>query len=384
MTRLLSAMLLLVFAAALPAIAQQAAVSDLRVAQPDVIPIPPPPNGAFDEQPLEEPVVDESGDDAPPADDATPDQPAKPVEPGVLRFHLMDGTVITGKLTTDTLPVSTEFGDLSVPITKIVSFAPGLQSHPEINKTINTLIKQLGDPQAKVRDKAQASLIAYGPGLVSELQTYADDPDAERKVRIATITEELLAVEEDEFTQDDSPSVSLRRLDEVVTQRFTIAGKIEQDTFNIASKFGELTVKLADITAVEIVSTDKPEVRRTVAVTGMDMTCRGYKKTGIRVNRGDRILISADGRVTMSPWGSNSVSTPDGNPQSGMYKGKIPMGALAGRIGDSGEEMLIGSKKSFVAKKSGVLQLGFAMQQNWANYQFPGEYKVRVRVVPAN
>jgi len=27
--------------------------------------------------------------------------------------------------------------------------------------------------------------------------------------------------------------------------------------------------------------------------------------------------------------------------------------------------------------------LGFAMQQNWANYQFPGEYDVRIRVVPA-
>ena len=84
----------------------------------------------------------------------------------------------------------------------------------------------------------------------------------------------------------------------------------------------------------------------------------------------------------MSPWGSNSVSGPDGIPQNGMYNGKIPMGALAGRIGDSGEELLVGSKNTIVAKKSGVLQLGFAMQQNWSNYQFPGEYKVRVRVVP--
>ncbi|MFK7788891.1 MAG: hypothetical protein AB8C95_05265 [Phycisphaeraceae bacterium] len=317
-----------------------------------------------------------------PADEPTP--APKPAEPGVLRFHLMDGTIITGKLTAETLPVSTEFGELTVPIQSIASFAPGLSSHAEIDQTITALIKDLGNPDAKTRDKAQAQLLAYGPGLLAELQAYASDPDAERKVRIATIMEELYTVETDAFDMEQGPSISLTRLDQVVTERFTIAGKIKQDTFIIASKFGELTVKLGDIKAVERMSSEKPEMRRTVEVSGMDMTCKGYKKTGIRVNRGDRIIITAEGRVTMSPWGSNSVSSPDGVAQNGMYNGKIPMGALAGRIGDSGEELLIGSKNSFIAKKSGVLQLGFAMQQNWANYQFPGSYKARVRVVPAN
>jgi hypothetical protein len=295
----------------------------------------------------------------------------------------MDGTIITGELTSTALPVSTEFGDLSVPIEAIVSFAPGLGSHPKIDQEITKFINQLGSPDAKTRDKAQAALLGYGPGLLPELEEHANDPDAERKVRIATITEELLSVEQDGFEAEQGPVIALTRLDQVVTKRFTVAGKIKQDTFTIASKFGELTVKLADIKGVQRVSNNKAETRKTVAVTGMDMTCKGYKKTGIRVNRGDRIIISAEGRVTMSPWGSNSVSGPDGIPQNGMYNGKIPMGALAGRIGDSGEEMLIGAKKSFVAKKSGVLQLGFAMQQNWSNYQFPGEYKARVRVVPA-
>ena len=312
----------------------------------------------------------------------TPDPDEKP-EPGVLRFHLMDGTIITGKLTTKALPVSTEFGDLTVPIDAITSFAPGLDSHPRIDQTITTLIEQLASPDAKTRDKAQSELLSYGPNLLPELQNYADDKDAERKVRIATIMEELYSVENDGFMIDDGPSVSLVRLDHVVTDGFTIAGKIKQDTFNIESKFGELTVNLADIKGVERLSTQKPEIRKTLAVSGMDMTCKGYKKTGIRVNRGDRIILSAEGRITMSPWGSNTVSGPDGVPQNGMYNGKIPMGALAGRIGDSGEEMLMGSDKSFVAQQSGMLNLGFAMQQNWANYQFPGEYDVRIRVVPA-
>ena len=354
----------------LPAIAQEVAAQDGEA--------------VVDLVPSTAPVPDtETATSTPDKPTSETPAPADKPEPGVLKFHLMDGTIITGKLATDTLPISTEFGELVVPIDSIASFAPGLSSHPKIDKTIQKLISELANPDAKTRDKAQSKLLAYGPGLLDELNQFANDPDAERKVRIATITEELLSIETDEFDQETGPTVSLTRLDHIVTPRFTIAGKITQEQFTITSKFGELAVKLADIKGVERMSVKKADIRKSLAVSGMDMTCRQYKKTGIRVNRGDRIIISAEGRITMSPWGSNSVSTPDGVPNNGMYNGKIPMGALAGRIGDSGEEFLVGSKKTFVAKKSGVLQLGFAMQQNWANYQFPGEYKTRIRVVPA-
>lgn len=371
----LSLLAMILVTLAVPATAQnvaepaEAVLGEIVLTQDEPIPVPEP-EAPTTEEPTEQPTPEPT-----PADE-TP-------KPGVLKFHLMDGTIITGQLTTKSLPISTDFGDLVVPMEAIASFAPGLGSHPEIDKTINQFIAQLGSPDAKTRDKAQAQLLSYGPGLLPVLQEYTNDPDAERKVRIATITEELMGLDPDDFDAASGPTVSLNRLDHIVTERFTIAGQIQQKTFTIASKFGELTVQLKDIKSVQQMTTDKPETRKTVAVSGMDMTCRNYKKTGIRVNRGDRIIISAEGRITMSPWGSNSVSGPDGMPNNGMYKGKIPMGALAGRIGDSGEEFLVGSKKSFVAKKTGVLQLGFAMQQNWANYQFPGEYKTRIRVVPA-
>lgn len=322
-----------------------------------------------------------------PAAVETTEQPApKPAveqaPPGTLRFHLMDGSIITGKLETDTLPIKTEFGDLIVPITKIDSFAPGLDSHPKLDQKIGELIKQLGAPDAGMRDQAQAELIGFGKGLIHELSQYADDSDAERKVRIATITEELFG-QEDSFGIEAGPSVSLVRLDTIVTAQFTVAGSIQQETFNIQSKFGKLEVKLADIKAAERLTSQAPEIRRSVDVSGTDMAGRNMKNTGIKVNRGDRIIISAEGQITMSPWGSNTITGPDGMPNNGMYTGNIPMGALAGKIGDKGEEFLVGSKSSFVAQRSGTLYLGFAMQSNWANYNFPGKFEARVRVVPA-
>lgn len=358
--------------------AEEAQVLELLADELQAIPAPPliePADGV--------PVQPDEPDQAKPEEPTTPPvAPPKPVaDPGTLTFHLMDGTVITGKLETQNLPIKTAFGDLVVPITAIHSFSPGLASHKDLDKKIQQLITQLGDADAKRRDKAQAELMTFGPGLVTELQRHAKDPDAERKVRIATIIEELFANQDDE-EEGGGTGVSLARLDTIVTEHFTVAGEIKLQTFNIRSKFGKLVVRLADIKSAQRMAEQSPETRRKIEVRGTDMAGTNYKKSGIRVNRGDKVIINAEGRITMTPWGNNSVSSPDGIAQNGMYKGNIPMGALAGRVGEGGEEFLVGSKSSFVAKKSGMLYLGFAMQPNWANYQFPGQYEVRIRVVP--
>src|SRR5436305_1919968 len=43
----------------------------------------------------------------------------------VLRVHLMEGGVISGKLSVNSIMVETDFGKLEVPVSKIVSFMPG-------------------------------------------------------------------------------------------------------------------------------------------------------------------------------------------------------------------------------------------------------------------
>jgi hypothetical protein len=135
------------------------------------------------------------------------------------------------------------------------------------------------------------------------------------------------------------------------------------------------------------VARPEPEVRQiTVAVEGDHKAMIAHKKTGLRVNRGDRVFIQADGKITMTPWGSNAFSIPDGMPNYGWYQSdganQIAMGALVARIGNDGPIFLIGSKKDFVAEKSGTLELAFAIQHGYSNSQFPGQYKVRIRIEP--
>lgn len=310
---------------------------------------------------------------------------AAQVSPGTLRFYLMDGSVLTGTLAVDTLPIETEFGNLVVPIESIERFAPGLQSHPDLEKQINALIQQLGHDDAGRRDAAQAQLINFGPGLIDELRTHMDTPDAERKLRLEAVIEGLYEQQMDSMSMDQGPQApqpSLVRLDEITTDAFTMAGQITQEQFEIRSKFGNLNVALGDIMAAERITSVLPEVRRSIEIKGSDIAGMNYKNTGIRINRGDRVIIQADGQITMTPWGRNTVSGPDGMPNNGMYNGNIPFGALCGRVGDSGEEVMIGSRSNFTAQRAGTLYLGFAMQANWANQQFPGTYNVRIRVIP--
>ncbi|MEM1356233.1 MAG: hypothetical protein AAGC44_11175 [Planctomycetota bacterium] len=320
-------------------------------------------------QPLPEPVI--------------PDQPAPP---GTMRFYLMDGSVLTGTLAVDTIPIKTEFGDLVVPIESIERFAPGLQSHPELQAKIAALIEQLAHRDAGRRDAAQSQLVGFGPGLIEELRGYLGTDDAEQKLRLEAVLEALYEQQMDpmsEIGDNNQPKPSLVRLDEIETQSFTMAGQITQEAFQIQSKFGKLDVALGDIMSAQKLTTSVPEVRRSLEVSGRDFAGINYKNTGIRINRGDRVVIQADGQITMSPWGRNTVTGPDGMPQNGNYAGNIPMGALCGKIGDGGDEMLIGSRSNFVAQRAGTLYLGFAMQSNWTNQNFPGKFNVRVRVVPA-
>lgn len=400
MQRFLSLLLILMIAAAIPAFAQDATrAAPLQPAQQaqaealvEDIEVIAGPNGTatLRLQPAAQPVDPNDlteGDEAvvDETTEAAPEAPAAEELPeGTMRFHLMDGSILTGTLAVDSLPVDTEFGRLVVPIDSIQSFSPGLNAHPLLAQRIDNLIQQLGSANAAERDRAQAELISFGPDLVAELEQYREDPDDERKLRINAVLEELHGMRDDPMAFDESDAgPSLARLDQIVTDGFTIAGSIAIETFEIQSKFGMLTVNLGDIESAGIVTSDVPEVRRTVEVTGTHMTRVSEVNTGIRLKRGDRVIIRAEGQITMSPWGNNAIATPDGCGQCGNYAGNIMMGALLGRVGDNGSDILVGSSHTFTADRNGVFYLSFALQPNWGRQQFPGKFTVRIRVIPA-
>lgn len=331
---------------------------------------------------------------ASPAAGQAPASPAAPVTPGppptgAVRVYLMEGSVVSGALSVQAVTVRTEFGTLEIPVDRLKSLTPGLASHPQLQKRIGRLIQQLGSNDAAERDQAQRELADFGSMIRSQLEPFREDQDAERRSRIEKILEELETQDEqedDEETLASVPKPSLIAEDTVETDRFTVVGTIAPDSFRVETPFGPLTVALKDIRYVARETDAKPGVRSRLAVDATNLPQIGLKDTGIRVQRGDRLLITASGQIVMAPWGNNVTSGPDGAGQNvPVYTATIPSGALMGRIG-RGEEFLVGSRYDVTVKASGTLFLGVAMTHQFANqgYTFPGTFDVRVRVNPAD
>jgi hypothetical protein len=83
--------------------------------------------------------------------------------------------------------------------------------------------------------------------------------------------------------------------------------------------------------------------------------------TGVLLDAGDRVTITATGTVNTLPPDSGSIATPNGNSSPCTSACQLPsahFGALIGKIGPSGPWFLIGSSRIFTADRSGVLVMG--------------------------
>jgi len=90
-----------------------------------------------------------------------------------------------------------------------------------------------------------------------------------------------------------------------------------------------------------------------------DNTANGWTNSGLVVRRGQRIRVSASGRINL---GAGRVSTPAGVPAiADNYKlmRSYPTGGLIAVIGDDNDDFIfIGPRREFVAQRDGVLFLG--------------------------
>jgi hypothetical protein len=296
---------------------------------------------------------------------------------GDLKITLMDGSVLAGKLSVADLTIDTRFGTLKVPIAQIQSFAPGLKSHPDFEKKIDDLVNDLAADAFTDREKAQQELMKIGPVLKPEVERQLKGAQAEKQMRLQKLVEDF----ESEREEDADTSMDWTRDDVIVTPGFTIVGHISTSQFAVQSNYGTLQVKLSDVRMARRDSAEPEEIHKTFAVSGNVMNNHSFFAPGVRLARGDQVTITAGGTVTMSPWGNNAQSGPDGARNYGvMQPGNIPTGTLIGRVG-GGEPFKVGSKFSFTATKPGPIDFSIAIPGEYSGNSFPGEYEVKIRIV---
>lgn len=301
------------------------------------------------------------------------------VKPNEIRLHLNDGSVVTGELAVSELLVTTEFGPLTVPVSRIQSVRPGLDSYPELSEKLTQLVQQLGDENYESRELAQKELMAYGIVLKNFIASMDEASDSELKRRLDTIKKAIAELEDLDDGESEEPAWISG--DTVVTDHFTIVGKIQSDEFSLASKYGDLKIKLSDVKFGTRQWGTRDPVSVSMSVNAQNFVQRNPASTKMRVQRGDRVVIKVEGTLYLSPW--DETASPDGVAQYGTYMGKFPVGAVLVRFG-KGEWQMVGRDQSLTADRDGPIEFAVAMMDNFVQngYEFPGEYKIKLRVEP--
>jgi len=312
----------------------------------------------------------------------------EPRNPREMRLSLWDGSIMSGDIGTSNLHVKTQFGMLEVPVSSIVIMRPGLDSLTGLRQEIEVLVEELGDRDFKKREQAVQRISQMGPMWRDYLAGLNDGGSAERKKHLQHLVAQFsddLENQLDGFGAEGGPQ-SLGKHDTITTKEFTIVGSVQEQDFDITTRFGMLRVQLADIQSADRQwMLDSVTIRKSVDVSATGFFQTQPAGTGIRVRKGDRISIRATGSVQWTSWG-NLASGPEGITNHGQWNA-MNCGMLAARIGKSDEYIPVGADHDFVAAQDGELILGIAMQDNYAaqqGYQWNGDYKAKVVVVSGN
>jgi len=178
---------------------------------------------------------------------AAPPKAPSPADPGRLRFCLVDGSVVTGRLAGGRLLVATDSGRTEVPAAGMLGFTLGVDSRPELATRVQTLIRALGKDNWRQREKAQKELIEIGPCLRPVIEAYADDGDAERRVRLAAILQAYTRWEKDHPDALITATRPIRPRSEVRTCSGVLAGHVLDRQLKIDSPYGPVTVEVAQV-----------------------------------------------------------------------------------------------------------------------------------------
>ena len=290
-----------------------------------------------------------------------------------ITFAMRDGTLFRGKIDVKTFEVDTLYGKLAVPATDVIRIRIGKNSNRDLKDRIDKLVADLANKDFRIREEAQKELAKLGKMAYAELDAASHSTDSEVRERASTLLADITLEEEEELQPAD---------DEVVTPAFVIRGTIKLDALSVVTKFGTLRVDKKDLLTLTLA---EPEFAvKAMTLSGRNTTQSQWLDTGIRVKKGDHLILSASGSINWINFGQSSE--PGGNSNWGTWRtlGSQPIynGALVGKIGAGGAFFFVGEKYNEKASGDGMLFLAIAA--NWGGQQMPssGEYKVKIEVRP--
>ena len=280
------------------------------------------------------------------------------------RFVLRSGNLIRGKLKEKTVPVETPYGMLKLPIGDVVDIHLSLRVHEDVGKRVDAAIERLAADDFPTREAASSELRNLGFDAVPALRLALTATDEEVRKRAGEILERF------GDTEDETLPLLTPR-DRVTLADVTLEGVIPWEKILVETEYGELKVDRLDLVRIYLKEVGPKSQQLSVPSSAR---LPGWLATKIRVKKGQRLKIVANGRMGISAW--RQFCGPDGLGRSSRaFPGTREL-SLVGRIGSKGQLFTIGSNFKGPAPASGTLSLGVVPSRY--SYAVTGSYDVKI------
>jgi hypothetical protein len=313
-------------------------------------------------------------------------------------LELLDGNLIKGTTTLADIDLTTPYGKLLIPITKVSHIDIGIGKDNATSEKAKSFLKILSTSNSDdTRKGAYNDLIKLGPKAISAIQDFFNDPknmsDESTYTGEFTVDNALSEIKSNNNITSDAPIEDVLSLE----NNYTMGGSYNFTKMDVKTEYGNLSVPKEKIKSVDIsvaVEPGKGEFNLKLIASKhiSGNTNGGWLKTGVTLKAGQRFSITSNGEVTLASL-SNNKYKPDGSSkaesaseftsiggsevETGSTYSYPSYGQVVYRIGDTSTENLkAGAKFNGTAKTSGMLYI--SIYETVYNASNKGAYNVKI------
>lgn len=293
------------------------------------------------------------------------DEAKSPFKPNDVEVRLRDGSIVNGEIRlTDELRLQTAYGLLVFPVNSLACLRPGQRLPQQEALNIQAAIKDLEHDDFSKRNDAQRNLEAFGARAMDLLRQSRAGASAEGRYRIDAVINKIVSKNAPPLQTDDW----------VQAQDFQAQGFLQTETLALASRVGNLDIKLSEIDSVRWLCRGAQKVFSLDA----DAAIRDWIDTEVDLSPGEKTVVSCSGTITLFNSGHSSSPTGTRNWNSGKF---LP-GCVIAKLGQNGKPFSIGFNKQWVSEKKERLFLKIYCPENvlssYGSQMSSGEYRTRI------
>jgi hypothetical protein len=277
---------------------------------------------------------------------------ARPVGPPVLEARLCEGGTLNLTLMDEHLEFITPYGRLTIPLSDVQRIDFSTRVSQDVADRIEKAIRDLGDDEFTVREKASAELLALKERAYPALVKAAESADPEVAHRAEELLEKLRElVPEDRLTP--------RENDVIQTKDSKFTGKLIGESLRVrTAQFGDQRLKFADVLSVKY-----PTARATSTASKNVLPDPGTLHAH-QASIGQTLTFKVTGNPGGSIWGTDMYTLDTRLATAAVHAGVL-------KVGETGDVRLqiLGPQPAF----TGSARHGITSSDYGA---YPGAYRI--------